>query len=112
MEHQGGKGEKEVAKNRLVDKCTNVFNHKPVNKIIFKELNCMYTNADSLPNKLDELKTRIQLSEDDFDVIGVTEVYPRGWGAPSQKIDGGVLLAVHNPDPIPDNFFMNLYTPL
>ncbi len=31
---------------------------KPVNKL--DGFNCMYANADSLPNKLDELKARVQ----------------------------------------------------
>ena len=41
----------------------------------FKGLNCFYTNADSLPNKLYELKGRVQEATDGFDIIGITEVY-------------------------------------
>lgn len=40
-------------------------------------LSCLYTNADSLPNKLDELKTRITHSETNIQIVGVTEVYPK-----------------------------------
>jgi hypothetical protein len=46
----------------------------------FEGLNCFYTNADSLPNKLYELKRRVQKATDSFDIIGATEVYPKkGW---------------------------------
>ena len=34
----------------------------------------MSTNADSLPNKLDELKARIQYCEGSRDIIGITEI--------------------------------------
>ena len=40
-------------------------------------LNCVYTNADSLSNKLDELKRRVKSSK--VDVIGITEVYPKNY---------------------------------
>ena len=43
----------------------------------FKGLNCFYTNADSLPNKLEELKGRMQSATEKFDVIGITEIYPK-----------------------------------
>jgi hypothetical protein len=34
----------------------------------FEGLNCFYTNADSLPNKLYELKRRVQKATDSFDI--------------------------------------------
>ena len=43
----------------------------------FEGLNCFYTNADSLPYKLYELKRRVQEATDGFDIIGSTEVYPK-----------------------------------
>ena len=42
-----------------------------------KVFNCLYTNADSLPNKLDELKARIQYCEGSMDIIGITEINPK-----------------------------------
>ena len=42
-----------------------------------KVFNCIYTNADSLPKKLDELKARIQYSEGNMDIIGITEINPK-----------------------------------
>ena len=38
---------------------------------------CFYTNADSLPNKLGELMTRIQDGKNSYEVIGITEIYPK-----------------------------------
>ncbi|XP_033753210.1 uncharacterized protein LOC117336708 [Pecten maximus] len=38
-------------------------------------LKCFYTNADSLPNKLHELKFRLTGKE--ADIIGITEIYPK-----------------------------------
>jgi hypothetical protein len=40
----------------------------------FKGLNYFYTNADSLPNKLYELKGRDQEATDGFDIIGSTHL--------------------------------------
>jgi hypothetical protein len=59
---------------------TNVLNQHNVNSSkveAFKGLNYFYTNADSLPNKLYELKGRVQKATDGFDIIGITEVYPK-----------------------------------
>jgi hypothetical protein len=58
----------------------NVFNEKSVNKELVEDLNglhCFYTNADSLPNKCDELKARVQNAAEKYDIIGVTKVYPK-----------------------------------
>ena len=43
----------------------------------FNGLNCFYTNTDSLPNKLDDLKSRVQNADINYDVIGITEIYPK-----------------------------------
>ena len=43
----------------------------------YEGFNCFYTNADSLPNKLYELKGRVQEAQINFDIIGITEVYPK-----------------------------------
>ena len=43
----------------------------------FNGLHCFYTNADSLPNKFDELKARVQNTTEKYDIIGVTKVYPK-----------------------------------
>jgi len=40
-----------------------------------KSLKCWSTNADSLLNKLDELKARIYLFNPD--IIAITEIYPK-----------------------------------
>jgi hypothetical protein len=56
------------------------FNEKSVNKELvedFNGLHCIYTNADSLPNKFDELKARVQNTTEKYDIIGVTEVYTK-----------------------------------
>ena len=42
-----------------------------------KVFNCLYTNTDSLPNKMDELKARIQYCEGCIDIIGITEINPK-----------------------------------
>ena len=57
---KGGKGQGLDTKKKHVNK-ENVFNEYNVNMVMdFNGLQCYYTNADSLPNKLGELKTRIQ----------------------------------------------------
>ena len=43
----------------------------------FNGLQCFNTNADSLPNKLGELITRIQDGKNSYEVIGITEMYPK-----------------------------------
>jgi hypothetical protein len=43
----------------------------------FNDIQCFYTNADSLPNKLGELMTRIQDGKNSYEVIGITEMYPK-----------------------------------
>jgi hypothetical protein len=40
----------------------------------FNGIQCFYTNADSLPNKLGELMTRIQDGKNSYEVIGITEI--------------------------------------
>jgi hypothetical protein len=45
--------------------------------IDFNGIQCFYTNADSLPNKLGELMTRIQDGQNSYEVIGITEIYPK-----------------------------------
>jgi hypothetical protein len=42
----------------------------------FNGIECFYTNADSLPNNLGELMTRIQDGKNSYEVIGITEIYP------------------------------------
>jgi hypothetical protein len=44
---------------------------------VFNGLHCLYTNADSLPNKLEELKVKLQNSERLYDLVAITEVYPK-----------------------------------
>jgi hypothetical protein len=43
----------------------------------FNGIQCFYSNADSLPNKLSELMTRIQERKNSYEVIGITEIYPK-----------------------------------
>lgn len=43
----------------------------------FNGLHCFYTNADSLPNKFDEVKARVQNTTEKYDIIGVTKVYTK-----------------------------------
>jgi hypothetical protein len=43
-----------------------------VNKL--NDFNILYANADSLPNNVDELKSRLQDSDRSIDIIGITEV--------------------------------------
>jgi len=45
----------------------------------FNGLQCYYTNADSLPNKLGELKTRIQERDKKYDLIAIMEIYPKNF---------------------------------
>lgn len=71
MGQKSGQGKKTI--NRTSN--TNVNSFKPVNTL--DGFNCLYANADSLPNKLDELKVRIQESEENLDIICITEVYPK-----------------------------------
>ena len=42
-----------------------------------ESLVCLYTNADSLPNKIVELRTRLDLLEEKPDIIAVTEAKPK-----------------------------------
>jgi hypothetical protein len=58
----------------------NVFNEKSVNKELvgdYNYLHCFYTNTDSLLNKFDEVKARVQNTTEKYDIIGVTEVYSK-----------------------------------
>jgi len=43
----------------------------------FNGIQCFYTNADSLSNNLGELMTRIQDEKNSYEVIGITEIYPK-----------------------------------
>jgi hypothetical protein len=43
----------------------------------FNGIECFYTNADILPSKLGELMTRIQDGKNSYEVIGITEIYPK-----------------------------------
>ena len=80
---KGGKDQKVEGchkKKKDIVHRTNVLNQRNVNSSkvkAFKGLNYFYTNADSLPNKLYELKGRDQEATDGFDIIGSTEVYPK-----------------------------------
>ncbi len=71
----------------------NVAENKNVQK---KYLNCLYTNADSLTNKLDELKGLVKDTQPDL--IGITEVKPKNnrynIGPAELKLDGYVIF--HN----------------
>jgi hypothetical protein len=57
---------------------SQVLTETNVNKVMdFNGIQCFYTNADSLPNKLGELMTRIQDGKNSYEVIGITEIYPK-----------------------------------
>ena len=73
MGQKGGKGQGLDTKKKHVNK-ENVFNEYNVNMVMdFNGLQCYYTNADSLPNKLGELKTRIQeRDKKKYDLIAKT----------------------------------------
>lgn len=80
MGQAGGKSEKAVAgRKKITVHRTNVFKPKTVDKLVkvFNGLKCFYINADSLPNKLDELKVRAQEVDEGYDIIAITEVYPK-----------------------------------
>ena len=83
MGQKGGKDQKVEGchkKKKDIVHRTNVFNKHNVNSSkvkAFKGLNSFYTNADSFPNNLYELKGRVQENTDGFDIIGITEVYPK-----------------------------------
>ena len=77
MGQKGGKGQGLDTKKKHVNK-EHVFNEYNVNMVMdFNGLQCYYTNADSLPNKLGELKTRIQERDKKYDLIAITEIYPK-----------------------------------
>ena len=69
-----------------------------VNKL--NDFNILYAIADSLPNKLDELKSRLQDSDRSIDIIGITEVYPKNCrynpGKAELQIDGYDLFIVES----------------
>ena len=50
-------------------KCSSIFTQAP------EQLNCLYSNVDSLLNKKDELEARISQSKPD--VIALTEIFPK-----------------------------------
>ena len=57
-------------------------------------------SIDSLPNKLDELKARIQYCEGSMDIIGITEINPKNCGyypgKAEQQVDGYDLFMIEN----------------
>jgi hypothetical protein len=66
------KKERVEKRKKTVHSITSVH---PVNKLFIDKLCCMYTNADSLSNKMTELKTIVCLERPH--VIAVTEVKPK-----------------------------------
>ena len=61
--------------NRINDHVSNNTATSHVSTKAIKSLKCWSTNADSLYNKLDELKARIYLFNPD--IIAITETYPK-----------------------------------
>ena len=49
----------------------------PVNKFTFEKLKCIYTNADSLSNKMNELRSLVYLEKPH--IIAITEVKPKNY---------------------------------
>ena len=56
---------------------TSVHSMHPVNKFTFEKLKCMYTNADSLSNKMNELRSLVYLEKPH--IIAITEVKPKNY---------------------------------
>jgi len=80
MGQAGGKSKKTVAGGQKFNvNRNNVFKPKTVDKLVkvFNGLKCFYTNADSIPSKLDEFKARAQEVDEGYDIIAITEVYPK-----------------------------------
>ena len=77
----GKSQEKGVEKNKTDVNSSFVFKSSCLNRHAkvkaFNDLHCFYTNADSLPNKFGELKTRVQERDKSYDIIGITEVNPK-----------------------------------
>jgi hypothetical protein len=74
---KSGKGQEKGLdpKKKHVNK-EHVFNEYNVNMVMdFNGIQCYYTNADSLPNKLGELKTRIKERDKKYDLIAIMEIY-------------------------------------
>ena len=75
---EGGKGQKEGVRRSKNTVNSQVLTETNVNKVMdFNGIQCFYTNADSLPNKLGELMTRMQDEKNSYEVIGITEIYPK-----------------------------------
>ena len=78
----GEKGSKSENKGRLNSRHkNNVYSNvnelqRPVGPVL-KGFNCVYTNADSFLNKIDEFKTRFLSDSDKPEIIGITEVLPK-----------------------------------
>jgi hypothetical protein len=62
----------------------------------FNGLQCFNTNADSLPNKLGELMTRIQDGKNSYEVIGITEIYPKNCSVTFFTVCLFVPVILHN----------------
>ena len=71
-----------------------------------KVFNCLYTKADSLPNKMDELKARIQCCEGSMDIIGITEINPKN----CRYYPGKAELQIDGYDFMDDDFMDGLWT--
>lgn len=48
---------------------------------------CYYTNADSLLNKIEEMKAWIQEKRNGINMIGITEIYPKHYRFVPSKAD-------------------------
>ena len=84
---------KEKEKLKKEDVHVNSVFNDTVNKAqnrVFNGLHCLYTNADSLPNKLDELKARLQDMEKTPEIIGITEIYPKNCRYLPSKAELGI----------------------
>ena len=76
---EGGKGQENgVRHSKNIVNSQVLTETRYVNKVMdFNGIQCLYTNADSLSNKLGELMTRIQDEKNSYEVIGITELYPK-----------------------------------
>ena len=67
--------QKEVATQNIQD-CKNVNNVNIVQNVTsYSSVQCMFTNCDSLPNKMDELKALVDLHKPK--IIGLNEIKPK-----------------------------------
>ena len=75
---EGGKSKKKGVRRPKNNVNSQVLTETNVNKVMdFNGLQCFYTNVESLSNKLGELMTRIQDGKNSYEVIGITEIYPK-----------------------------------